>query len=93
MEKKRYYLTTPIYYPNGKFHIGTAYTTIFADAIKKYKEMSGYEVYLTTGNDEHGWRFRFDYIMCSNILKEKLRRCYSPDLKYSDHLPVILEVE
>lgn len=54
MDKKRYYLTTPIYYPNGKFHIGTAYTTIFADAIKKYKKMSGYEVYLTTGNDEHG---------------------------------------
>ena len=54
MEKKRYYLKTPIYYPNGKFHIGTAYTTIFADTIKKYKEMSGYEVYLTTGNDEHG---------------------------------------
>lgn len=46
-----------------------------------------------TENDNHGWRFRFDYIMCSNILKEKLRRCYSPDLKYSDHLPVILEVE
>ena len=54
MEGKRYYLTTPIYYPNGRFHIGTAYTTILADAIKKYKQMSGYEVYLTTGNDEHG---------------------------------------
>lgn len=46
-----------------------------------------------TENDNYGWRFRFDYIMCNNILKEKLRRCYSPDLKYSDHLPVILEVE
>ena len=46
-----------------------------------------------TENDNHGWRFRFDYIMCSNILKEKLRRCYSLDLRYSDHLPVILEVE
>jgi len=46
-----------------------------------------------TENNNYGWRFRFDYIMCSNILKEKLRRCYSLDLKYSDHLPVILEVE
>ena len=48
---------------------------------------------LEIGFDNYGWRFRFDYIMCSNILKEKLRRCYSPDLKYSDHLPVILKVE
>ena len=35
-KKPTFYVTTPIYYPNGKFHIGTAYTTIFADAIKKY---------------------------------------------------------
>ena len=46
-----------------------------------------------TENNNYGWRFRFDYIMCSNVLKKNLRRCYSPDLEYSDHLPVILEVE
>lgn len=44
-------------------------------------------------NNAYGWRFRFDYIMCSKVLKKFLRRCYSPDLEYSDHLPVILEVE
>ena len=73
MEKKRYYLTTPIYYPNGKFHIGTAYTTIFADAIKKYKEMSGYEVYLTTGNDEHGQKIEDTAI---SLRKRPTRICW-----------------
>ena len=54
MEKKKYYITTPIYYPSGKYHIGTAYTTVFADAIKRYKKLRGYDVYLLTGTDEHG---------------------------------------
>ena len=52
--KKTYYLTTPIYYPSGKFHIGTAYTTVLADTIKRYKTLRGYETYLLTGTDEHG---------------------------------------
>ena len=47
--EKTYYLTTPIYYPSGKFHIGTAYTTVLADAIKRYKKLRGYETYLLTG--------------------------------------------
>ncbi len=51
---KKFYLTTPIYYPSGKFHIGTAYTTALADTIKKYKQLRGYDVYLLTGMDEHG---------------------------------------
>ena len=54
MEKKKYYITTPIYYPSGKYHIGTAYTTVFADAIKRYKKLRGFDVYLLTGTDEHG---------------------------------------
>ena len=49
-----YYLTTPIYYPSGKFHIGTAYTTVLADTIKRYKNLRGYETFLLTGTDEHG---------------------------------------
>ena len=44
-------------------------------------------------NNDYGWRFRFDYIICSKILKKFLKRCYSPDLEYSDHLPVILETK
>ena len=46
--EKTYYLTTPIYYPSGKFHIGTAYTTVLADTIKRYKKLKGYETYLLT---------------------------------------------
>ena len=52
--KKTFYITTPIYYPSGKFHIGTAYCTTLSDAIKRYKELRGYESYLLTGLDEHG---------------------------------------
>ena len=51
---EKYYLTTPIYYPSGKFHIGPAYTTIFADTTKRYKTLRGYDAYFLTGLDEHG---------------------------------------
>jgi methionyl-tRNA synthetase len=51
---KKYYLTTPIYYVNAAPHIGHAYTTIAADAIRRFKRMQGYEAILTTGTDEHG---------------------------------------
>jgi len=51
---KKYYLTTPIYYVNAAPHIGHAYTTIAADAIKRWKQMQGYDVILTSGTDEHG---------------------------------------
>lgn len=50
----KYYLTTPIYYPNGNLHIGHTYTTIVADVIKKYRELKGDEVFFVTGTDEHG---------------------------------------
>ena len=51
---EKFYVTTPIYYPSGKFHIGTAYTTVFADVTKKYKKLRGYDSYMLTGLDEHG---------------------------------------
>ena len=54
MEKKTYYVTTPIYYPSANFHIGHCYTTIIADAIARYKKLTGYDVYFLTGSDEHG---------------------------------------
>src|SRR5258706_8615476 len=52
--KPKFYLTTPIYYTNGLPHIGHTYTTVVADAIRRYKRMRGYEVVMTTGTDEHG---------------------------------------
>ncbi len=51
---KKFYVTTPIYYPNDKLHIGHAYTTTLADYINRYKKMQGYETMFLTGSDEHG---------------------------------------
>ena len=53
-EKKPYYITTPIYYPNSNLHIGNTYTSVIADVLKRYKNLLGYDTYLTTGTDEHG---------------------------------------
>ena len=58
MNKETFYITTPIYYPSGKFHIGTAYTTVLADTIKRYKEIRGYDARLLTGLDEHGQKIQ-----------------------------------
>lgn len=55
---KNFYITTPIYYPSGKFHIGTAYTTILADSIARYKRLQGYDVKFLTGLDEHGLKIQ-----------------------------------
>ena len=55
---KTFYITTPIYYPSGKFHIGTAYTTIAADAMARYKRLRGYDVFFQTGLDEHGQKIQ-----------------------------------
>lgn len=54
MEKEKFYITTPIYYPSGQFHIGHCYTTIIADAIARYKRLKGFDVFFQTGTDEHG---------------------------------------
>lgn len=52
--KKPFYLTTPIYYPSGKWHLGHCYTTVYGDSIARYKRMRGYDVFYLTGTDEHG---------------------------------------
>lgn len=54
MNKKTYYITTPIYYPSDKLHIGHSYTTVAADAMARYKRLRGYDVKFLTGTDEHG---------------------------------------
>ena len=51
---KKFYLTTPLYYPNARPHVGSAYTTIVCDVIARYKRMCGYDVAFLTGTDEHG---------------------------------------
>ena len=54
MEKKPFYITTPIYYPSDKLHIGHTYCTVATDAIARYKRLCGYDVMFLTGTDEHG---------------------------------------
>ncbi len=54
MDKKTYYITTPIYYPSAKLHIGHSYTTVACDALARYKRMQGFDVMFLTGTDEHG---------------------------------------
>ena len=58
MSKKPYYITTPIYYPSAKLHIGNTYTTVAADAIARFKRLSGYDVMFLTGSDEHGQKIQ-----------------------------------
>ncbi len=58
MERKTFYITTPIYYPSDKLHIGHSYTTVAADAMARYKRMRGFDVRFLTGTDEHGQKIQ-----------------------------------
>ena len=55
---KKFYITTPIYYPSGKPHMGHAYSSIVADVIARFKRLEGYEVFFLTGTDEHGLKIQ-----------------------------------
>ena len=56
--KKRCYVTTPIYYPSSNLHIGHTYCTVMADAMARFKRLSGYDVRFLTGTDEHGQKIQ-----------------------------------
>ena len=58
MERKSFYITTPIYYPSAKLHIGHAYCTTIADSIARFKRLAGYDVFFLTGSDEHGQKIQ-----------------------------------
>ncbi len=58
MKTKNFYITTPIYYPSGKPHMGHAYSSIIADVIARYKRLEGYKVHFLTGTDEHGLKIQ-----------------------------------
>ncbi|AWI07574.1 methionine--tRNA ligase [Clostridium drakei] len=58
MCKKPYYITTPIYYPSAKLHIGNTYTTVAADSLARFKRLTGYDVMFLTGTDEHGQKIQ-----------------------------------
>lgn len=58
MEKKKFYITTPIYYPSDKLHIGHTYCTVATDVMARYKRLQGYDVMFLTGTDEHGQKIQ-----------------------------------
>ena len=55
---KKFYITTPIYYPSDNLHIGHTYTTVAADTLKRFKKAQGYDAYFLTGTDEHGQKIQ-----------------------------------
>ncbi|MEC0954578.1 MULTISPECIES: methionine--tRNA ligase [Bacillus] len=57
-DNNTFYITTPIYYPSGKLHIGHAYTTVAGDAMARYKRLKGFDVRYLTGTDEHGQKIQ-----------------------------------
>lgn len=75
MERKKYYITTPIYYPSGNWHIGHCYTTVICDALKRFHQMLGEDVFFLTGTDEHGQK----------VEKEAAKRGITP-LEFIDPL-------
>lgn len=70
MENKKFYVTTPIYYPSANFHIGHCYTTIIADAIARYKKQNGYDTFFLTGSDEHGLKIEKKAVQAGVTPKE-----------------------
>lgn len=80
MEKKKYYITTPIYYPSGNWHIGHCYTTVICDALARFHKMLGEDVFFLTGTDEHGQK----------VEKEAAKRGVTP-LQFID--PLVAELK
>ncbi|HCD19869.1 methionine--tRNA ligase [Macrococcoides caseolyticum subsp. caseolyticum] len=75
MTNNTFYVTTPIYYPSGKLHIGHAYSTVAGDAIARYKRMQGYDVKYLTGTDEHGQK-----------IQEKAQAAGKSEIEYLDEI-------
>ena len=75
MSKGKFYITTPIYYPSDKLHIGHTYCTVATDAIARYKRMCGYDVMFLTGTDEHGQK-----------IEEKAKAAGITPKQYVDHV-------
>ena len=70
MDKKKFYITTPIYYPSGVPHLGTSYCTIATDVMARYKRLQGYDVMFTTGTDEHGQKIEINALKAGKTPKK-----------------------
>ncbi|CUH95449.1 Methionine-tRNA ligase [Propionispora sp. 2/2-37] len=75
MDKKTFYISTPIYYPSDRLHIGHAYCTTIADAVARYKRLAGFDVFFLTGSDEHGQK-----------IQRKAQQNNITPLEYVDHI-------
>ena len=70
MSDKNFYITTPIYYPSGKPHMGHAYSGIISDIFARFKRLDGYKVMFLTGTDEHGLKMQREAEKKSKKVKE-----------------------
>ncbi len=70
MENNTFFITTPIYYPSGNWHIGTCYTTVVCDSIARFNRLKGKEVFFLTGTDEHGQKIENKAKECGKSPKE-----------------------
>ncbi|MBU9721981.1 MULTISPECIES: methionine--tRNA ligase [Bacillaceae] len=93
-ENKTFYITTPIYYPSDKLHIGHAYTTVAGDAMARYKRLRGYDVMYLTGTDEHGQKIErkaeekgvSPQEFVDNIVKDIRKLWDKLDISYDDFI-------
>ncbi|WP_338969776.1 methionine--tRNA ligase [Spiroplasma endosymbiont of Labia minor] len=108
MQKKYFYVTTPIYYPSGNLHIGHAYTTTLADILSRYKKIQNFETFFLTGSDEHGQKIEkkaiemqlspqeyVDKVTANfKILWEKLNIDYSKFIRTTDiqHIDAVKKI-
>ena len=80
MNKGKFYITTPIYYPSAKLHIGHAYCTVVSDAYARYKRLQGYDVMFLTGTDEHGLKIEEKAIQYFRLKEINLLRKVSEEV-------------
>ena len=78
---KNFYITTPIYYPSAKPHMGHAYSSIIADFFARFKRIDGYKVYFLTGTDEHGLKIQ-------RAAEKKELNLWSSVMKLAKHLRI-----
>ncbi len=85
---KKYYITTPIYYPSDNLHIGHTYTTVAADTLKRFKKAQGYDTYFLTGTDEHGNKIK-EYADKNNVTpKEYVDKIVANVIRLWDELEI-----
>ena len=87
MDKKTFYITTPIYYPSDKLHIGHTYCTVATDAIARYKRLRGYDVMFLTGTDEHGQKIEEKAQAAGGTPQQCVHRIFTGD-KGVQYLPL-----